>query len=206
MTRPQPDRRMMIAGLLTPLVASCTQAAERAAAALPDDMTLGARAAPATIVEYASVGCPVCGHWARDVYPALKAKYIDSGRVKFTYREMLVGNGMEVSTAAAGFVLARCAGPSKYFPVLDAIYKNQDQMFRVPRETLLAIAKSCGLTEAEFNACMTDDKAFAALSARVDRNARRDSVNATPTFVVNGRKLEAGYKTLDVLEAALRKA
>lgn len=169
-------------------------------------MVLGDKASKATIIEYASVGCPVCGQWAREVYPTLKARYIDTGRVKFTYREMLVGGGVELTSAAAGFVLARCAGQSKYFPVVDAIYRNQEELFKVPRETLLAIARSCGMTEAEFDACMQNDKAFAALNARVERNSAKDDVHATPTFVVNGRKLEAGFQPLSAIEAALRKA
>lgn len=201
-----PDRRIVMAGLVVPAVVGCSQAAGRSVASLPDDMTQGNKDAKLSVVEYASVGCPVCGHWARDVYPTFKARYVDTGRVKFTYREMLVGGGVELTAAAAGFVLARCAGPSKYFPILEAIYHNQERLFQVPREELLAIARSCGMSEKEFNDCMTNDAAFAALNARVERNSKRDNVDSTPTFVVNGRKMEAGYQPLDAIEAALRKA
>lgn len=206
MTLPAPDRRLVVSGLLAPLAVGCAPAGGRRAASLPDDMTLGGAGSKATVVEYASVGCPVCGRWAREVYPALKARYIDTGRVRFTYREMLVGGGVELTSAAAGFVLARCAGRARYFPVVEAIYRDQEQLFRVPRETLLAIARSCGMTEAEFDACMTDDAAFAALNARAQRNSRIDAVNATPAFVVNGRKLDEGFQPLEAIEAALRKA
>ena len=207
MTKPDVDRRLVLAGLIVPAAAAYSPKTSAAAtAALPDDMSVGSRSAKATIVEYASVGCPVCGRWARDVYPALKAKYIDTGRARFTYREMLVGGGTELTAAAAGFVLARCAGSQKYFTVLESLYRDQDRLLSVPRETLLAVAHSCGLSDAEFNACMTNDAAFVALNARVERNSKRDDVNATPTFVVNGRKLEAGYQSLRVLEDALAKA
>lgn len=202
------DRRALVAGLTTTLATSlsaCSKPASgSAAAALPDDMSQGSGAAKATLVEYASVGCPVCGQWAREVYPAFKARYVDTGRVRFTYREMLVGGGVELTAAAAGFVLARSAGRGKYFPVVDAIYRDQEQLFKAPRETLLAIARGCGLSDADFDRCMQDDKAFAALNARVDRNSRKDGVTATPTFVVNGRKLEAGFHDLAALETALK--
>ena len=206
MTMLVPSRRMVVTGLIAPVIVGCSQATGKSVAALPDDMVQGNVNAKLSVVEYASVGCPICGQWARDVYPTFKAKYIDTGRVKFTYREMLVGGGVELTAAAAGFVLARCAGSSKYFPVLEAIYHNQERLFQVPREELLAIARSCGMTEKEFNDCMTNDAAFAALNARVERNSKRDNVDSTPTFVINGRKLEAGYQPLDAIEAALRRA
>ena len=199
------DRRVLLSGLLAPLAVGCSPAKGTTSASVPDDMVLGKPGAKATIVEYASVGCPVCGRWAREVYPVVKARYIDTGQIRFTYREMLVGGGVELTSAAAGFVLARCAGQAKYFPVVEAIYRNQEQLFKVPRETLLAIARSCGMTEAEFDACMTNDAAFSALNARTERNSRMDDIRYTPTFIVNGRKLEPGYQSLDVLEAALRK-
>ena len=84
MTMLVPDRRMVMAGLVAPAVVGCSQATGRSVASLPDDMTQGNKNAKLSVVEYASVGCPVCGHWARDVYPAFKAKYVDTGRVKFT--------------------------------------------------------------------------------------------------------------------------
>ena len=169
-----------------------------------DDFSLGSPTAKRTVVEYASVGCPVCGQWAREVFPAFKAKWIDTGRVRYTYREMLVGGGVELTAAAAGFVLARCAGSGKYWPVVEAIYREQDRLFQAPRPTLLDIARGAGMTEDRFTACMNDAAAFTAMNARSERNTARDGViEATPTFIVDGKKLAAGFHTLAEIEAAL---
>ena len=86
---------------------------------------MGNPQAKVTVVEYASVACPHCGRFNNEVFPAFKAKYIDTGKVHYVFREMLVGNGQEQAFGAAGFLLARCAGQDKYFSVLDAIFHGQ---------------------------------------------------------------------------------
>ena len=134
------DRRLVLMGLAAPGVMAATGAkprkravAAKPFAALPGDMALGSPQASVIVVEYASTGCPICAHWATEVWPAFKAKHIDTGRVRFVYREMLVGDQTEESTAAAGFVLARCAGADKYFTVIDALYRRQAAIFANPR-------------------------------------------------------------------------
>jgi protein-disulfide isomerase len=173
---------------------------------LPDDMDLGNPQAKVTVVEYASVGCPVCGKWYREVWPAFKAKYVDTNKVHYVFKEMLVGGGPEIQVAASGFLMARCAGKDKYFAVTDAIFKNQEQAFNAPRETLEDIAKSVGMTEDGFNKCITDEGAIKALNDRVERHNRDDHVNSTPTFVINGKALEPGYHSLDEIDAAIKSA
>ena len=174
--------------------------------ALPDDMELGNASSKITVAEYASVGCPVCGKWDREVYPAFKAKYIDTGKIHYVFREMLVGGGAEVAVAASGFLVARCAGKDKYFAVNEAIFKNQEQAFSAPRETLLDIAKSVGMTEDGFNKCINDEKAIQALNDRVERHSRNDHVNSTPTFIINGKAMEPGYHSLEEMDAAIKAA
>jgi protein-disulfide isomerase len=196
--------RMALAAVLAVSLAGCGQKAK--VGALPDDMSLGDPNAKVTVVEYASVGCPVCGRWYNEVWPAFKAKYVDTGRVHFVSKEMLVGGGAEVQVAASGFLLARCAGKDKYFAVVDAIYKQQDQAFEAPRETLTNIAKSVGLSEAQFNACVQDEKQVQALNDRVERHTKDDHVDSTPTFVINGKALEPGYHTLEEIDAAIKAA
>jgi protein-disulfide isomerase len=159
-----------------------------------------------TFVEYASVACPVCGRWYKEVWPAFKAKYVDTGKIHFIYREMLVGGADEVTAAASGFLLARCAGKDRYFQMVDAIYNSQPDLFADPRGVLLNIAKSAGMTEAQFDACITDRASVDALQKRVDDNAKKDNVTATPTFVVNGKALEPGFHTLPDIDAAIAAA
>ena len=187
-------------------LAACSPKAAGSAGALPDDMSLGDAKAKVTVTEYASVGCPVCGRWDKEVWPAFKAKYVDTNKVHYVFREMLVGGGSEVAVASAGFMLARCAGKDKYFAVNDAIFASQPGVFDQPRETLLNVAKSVGMTEAQLKTCIEDEKALAALNTRVEHNAKLGGIDSTPTFVVNGKKLEAGYQPLTAIDAAIAEA
>lgn len=174
--------------------------------ALPDDMDLGSKDAKITVVEYASVGCPICAKWQKEVFPAFKAKYVDTGKVRYVFREMLVGGNEEVTVASAGFLVARCAGKDKYFAVNDAIFASQPGVFYSPRETLSDIAKSVGMNDEQFNRCVSDEAAIAALNKRVENNAKVHGIDATPTFEINGRKMEPGYHALAEIDAAIEAA
>jgi protein-disulfide isomerase len=186
--------------------AACSKGGGGGTALTQDDMDQGNAQAKVTVVEYASVGCPVCAKWQKEVYPAFKAKYIDTNKIHYVFREMLVGQGPEIAVAASGFLLARCAGKDKYFAVTDAIFNQQQQAFEAPRETLLNVAKSVGMTDDGFNKCVNDDKAMQALQDRVDHHTRDDHVNSTPTFVINGKSLEPGYHSLEEIDAAIKAA
>ena len=195
--------RVALIAALTLLAAACSKAPTTATA---DDMDPGNPQAKVTVVEYASVGCPVCGRWDQEIFPSFKAKYIDTGKIHYIFREMLVGGQQEVTVAASGFLVARCAGKEKYFAVNEAIFKNQQQAFSAPRETLEDIAKSVGMTEDQFNKCVNDETAIKALNDRVERHGRDDHINSTPTFVINGKALEPGYHTLAEMDAAIKAA
>jgi protein-disulfide isomerase len=198
-------RRLALLVALAPALAACSGGA-KPAGPVPDDMALGNPAAKVTVVEYASVACPVCGRWYKEVWPAFKAKYVDTGKVHFIAREMLVGDSSEVAIAASGFLLARCAGQDKYFAVTDAIYQSQPGLYNDPSGSLLGIAKKFGLSEAQFDACVRNEAALNALSLRVANNAKVGHVDATPTFVINGKALDAGFQPLAALDAAIGQA
>jgi len=169
----------------------------------PDDMALGSPRAPVTVIEYGSVGCPHCAAWNNDVFPAFKARYVDTGRVRYVLREILTG---DQSIAAAGFMLARCAGPAKYFQVVDAVFHRQSSMLGAPAGAVLQeIAKQVGMSDAAFQACIDDQKGLDAVNARSQRHADQDKVDSTPTFFVNGRRLD-GEQTLAQLAQAIRAA
>ncbi|HEY8574220.1 DsbA family protein [Phenylobacterium sp.] len=169
------------------------------------DMTMGDANAPVKFVEYASASCSHCASFNNEVFPAFKAKYIDTGKVHYTLKEFLTP---PEEVATAGFLIARCAGKDKYFSVLDAIFQNQEQMFRSGdiRGGLLRIAQSSGMTEAQFNACLNDEAAIKALNERVTKYAREDKITGTPTFVVNGKTIASGAVTMAQLEAAVAEA
>jgi protein-disulfide isomerase len=166
-------------------------------------MTMGNADAKVTVVEYASVSCPHCAKFNNDVFPGFKKKYIDTGKVKYVAREALTG---EPTLAAAGFLLARCAGKDKYFFVTDAIYRAQDEIFRTqqPHDVLLRIAQSAGMSEDQFTKCITDEKQIQALNDRVEKFSKADGVDSTPTFIVNGKKLPPGEKSMAEMDAAIQ--
>lgn len=169
------------------------------------DMSLGNPDAKVKVVEYASASCSHCARFNNAIFPAFKAKYIDSGKVYYTLKEFLTP---PEEVAAAGFLVARCAGKDKYFTVLDAIYKNQGEMFQTGdfRGVLLRIAQSVGMTEAQFNKCVSDPDALKALNARVQRAVNDDKITGTPTFFVDGKKVAEGEVTLAQLDAAIAAA
>jgi protein-disulfide isomerase len=199
------SRRVALALALGLLSAVGARAAAPIMAPQPDDMAIGNPHARVTVVEYASVGCPHCAVWANTVFPAFKARYVDSGQVRFVVREMTTG---EPSVAALGFITARCAGPGKYFQVIDEVFRRQADMFQPdahPGAILHDIARDAGLSDARFDACLDDHAALDALNARVARHVDVDKVESTPTFVVNG-KVIVGEQTLAQLAAAIRAA
>jgi protein-disulfide isomerase len=168
----------------------------------PGEMSLGDPRAPVTVVEYASVGCPHCAVWANDVFPEFRHKYVDTGKVRFVLREMLTGNG---ALAAAGFLTARCAGPAKYFQVVDDVFAQQEDIQRQGIDLLAKIAARAGLTRAQFDACLQDRAALTALSDRTLADAKAHGVDGTPTFFVGDERLD-GEQTLEALDAAIARA
>jgi protein-disulfide isomerase len=176
-------------------------------AATNDDFSLGDPNAKVTVVEYASVACPFCARFNNEIFPTFKAKYIDTSKIHYVFREMLVGDSNEVTTAAAGFLMARCAGKDKYFSVVDAIFHAQTEMFKSGdvRGTLQRIGEAAGLTPDQFNACINDDAQLKALNDRVQGYVNSDHIDSTPTFVINGKKL-VGVPSMASLDAAIAAA
>jgi len=183
-------------------LAGCQKKADAASSA---DMSMGSATAKVTMIEYASVSCPHCARWNNDVFPTIKTKYIDTGRVRYVMREALTG---EPSIAAAGFLTARCAGAGKYFQVVDAIYHSLEEMETTgqPRPILQRIAQSAGLSKEQFDTCIRDEKALKDLNARWEGYVKDDKINGTPTFIINGKRYEKGEMPLAEMEAAIAEA
>ena len=201
------SRRIAIAAAALALagLAAGPAAAGVPADAVGGDMSLGNPKAKVQVTEYASASCPHCAMWNAEVFPIFRAKYVDTGKVRYTLREYLTD---PEAIAAAGFLLARCAGKDRYFPVLDAVFKGQAEMVATKdvKGVLARIAKDPGgLTDAQFDACMRDTAAEKALEARVDRHEHVDKIESTPTFIINGKRTE-GEMTLPELDAAIAQA
>ncbi len=149
------------------------------------DMTIGSDKAPVTIIEYASMTCPHCAHFSETTFPELQKRYIDTGKVRFTLRPFPLD-----ALAAAGFMLALCAGKDKYMPIVETLFaKQSDWMVKEPLPPLKDIAKQFGVSESQFNECLANQKLLDDIQAVRDHAAQKLGVNSTPTFFVNGKKL-----------------
>jgi protein-disulfide isomerase len=171
--------------------------------ALPD-LALGSKDAPVTIVEYASMTCSHCAAFYATTFPELKSKYIDSGKVRFILREFPLDQ-----LAAAGAMLARCAGDDKRNAVVELLFAQQKNWL-VPGkaiELLASLLKQTGMSQKTFDACINDRSLYDKIAKVHDRAAEKFGVQATPTFFINGKKQrgEMSPEALDNLLAPLLK-
>ena len=170
------------------------------------DLSLGSPDAKVTVVEYASMTCPHCAHFTNDVFENFKKKYVDTGKVRYIFRDFPLDN-----LAAAVSMLARCVAPDKALPMIETYYaKQQDWAFAEgsPVPKLFDIAKQAGFTQESFDKCLTNQKLLDQITAERTRASETFGVNATPTFFINGKKLqeaptlEAFDKVIEPLLAA----
>ncbi len=161
------------------------------------DMAQGDEKAPVTIIEYASMTCPHCAAFHATTLPELKKRYIDTGKVRFIFREFPLDQ-----LALAAFLLARCAGPDKYFPMIDTLFQQQKEwVTQRPLPPLLAIAKQAGMSEQQFNECLQNQKLIDGLE-EVRQRAMKLNVQSTPSFFVNGNLLKGAF-TIEDFEKAM---
>ena len=149
------------------------------------DEVLGDDKAPVTIIEYASMTCPHCAHFALTTFPQLKEKYIDTGKVKYILREFPFD-----PVAAGAFMLARCAGgKEKYYAMVDLLFRTQATWaVDHPLQPMLNTVKQAGFTEDSFKKCLADQKVLDGIESVRDRAAKTFGVNSTPTFFINGQR------------------
>jgi protein-disulfide isomerase len=165
------------------------------------DVALGKADAPVTIVEYASLTCSHCASFHNNVYPALKAKYIDTGKVRFILREFPLDN-----LAAGAAMLARCAGGDATYAMLEALFKTQEKWAFVRGSAvpeLFKVAKEASFTQERFDACLNDKKTLELIVAARDRASKEFGVNSTPTFFINGKRLKGSSNSIEVFDQAL---
>ena len=152
--------------------------------ALPD-VVLGNKDAKVTIIEYASMTCPHCQRFHTSTYPQLKAKYIDTGKVKFIFREFPLD-----ALAAGASVMARCSGDDKFYAVTDLLFDQQTvwAMDADPVSALQKIALQTGMSADDFTKCLSSDANLKAVLAVRQKASDQFGVNSTPTFFINGEK------------------
>jgi protein-disulfide isomerase len=170
------------------------------------EMTIGSATAPVTIIEYASMSCSHCAAFGQNVFPMLRSKYIDTGKVRFVFREF----PLDIKAAAAS-ILARCIGkgdPDKFFNAVELMFKLQDQLMAQTKQTLIYVGKQHGMSEDEVKTCEEDQAQFEKLNADQQFAARQVKIAATPTFFINGARFQGAmsYEELEArIEPMLRK-
>ena len=180
------------------------QSAIAAAVAKPvslPDMAIGSAKAPVTITEYSSMSCPHCAAFGENVFPMLRSKYIDTGKVRFVFREF----PLDIKAAAAS-MLARCIAKDdaeKYLGAVAVLFKQQDRLMDQTKDTLKLVGKLNGMSEEEVETCEKDQTLLDKLAA--DQRYALDvlKVDSTPTFFVNGERLK-GAMSFEELEARLK--
>ena len=202
---------LVIAASVVLGLAACSEAGAKGKAAkgaptfVDGGISMGNPNAKVKVVEFASASCSHCARFDAEVFPAFKAKYIDTGRISYTFKEFLT---QPEQYAAGAFLLARCAGPAKYFSVVEGAFRGQTEMFATQdmRTPLLKVAQSAGMNEDQFKACVSDQVQLKALSDRIDHAQTVDKITGTPTFIVNGVTVASGEVTLAQLDAAIAAA
>ncbi len=152
------------------------------------DMALGSANAPVTIVEYSSLTCPHCADFAENVFPMLRSKYIDTGKMRFISREF----PLEIKAAGAS-MLARCAAngdAQKYFDATAMLFKQQQALVEHTTDTLKEVGGKFGMSEEAVEACVKDNALLDKLKADQDFAYDKLKVDATPTFFVNGERVK----------------
>jgi len=165
------------------------------------EMILGDVNAPIEIIEYASMTCPHCANFHSDVYPQLKANYIETGKVKFVFREVYFDKyGMWAS------MIARCAGPDRFFGVIDQMFEKQKTWSRAGNDLAIVtelskIGKLAGLGDDQINACLQDADNLRNLVGWYKANMEEHKINGTPSFVIDGEMVS--NRSYDELSALL---
>ena len=190
--------------LVHPIGGAMAQHATAALVAQPvslPDMALGPANAPVTITEYSSMSCPHCAAFGENVFPMLRSKYIDTGKVRFVFREF----PLDIKAAAAS-MLARCVAngdAEKFFGTVQLLFQQQQQLMEQTNTTLRMIGKQAGMSEQAVEACGKDQTLLDKLSADQRLAHEVIKVDSTPTFFVNGARLK-GAMSFEELEEAIK--
>ena len=187
-------------------VSALAQSVDTAALLQPGplgDVWLGPADAKVTIIEYASMTCTHCAHFHSETWPLLKERYIDTGKVRFTLREFPLD-----PLATAAFMLARCDGNEKYYPITDLLFDQQRgwafvQRPTSPIEALEQMLRQAGFSKEKFDECLKDQKVYSAINGVKARALDALKVESTPTFFINGQKF-SGAMSIDEMEKVIK--
>ena len=162
-----------------------------------DDLVMGEKDAPITIIEYASMTCAACGFFHNVVLPDIKKNYVDTGKVRFVFREYPLDN-----SALQAAMMARCTGEANYYNAIDRLFKSQQDWInynstRATTGNLQDIGEEFGLSDDQFDACMEDESLQLRITAKSSQGQARYKITGTPGVVINGELLGGfDYKSI----------
>jgi protein-disulfide isomerase len=171
------------------------------------DMALGPANAPVTIIEFASMTCPHCAHFNETVFPKIKSEYIDTGKVRYIFREFPLDD-----IALAASAMARCVAgddAAKYFALVDTLFKMQNDLVSAPLATINRIGKQTGSSEQAIKTCVDDDPSTRKKIVDDLKYAHEVlKVGSTPGFFINGEMVKgaASFEDFDKLIKPLLKS
>jgi protein-disulfide isomerase len=175
-------------------------ASKMLAAASPlGDRALGRADAPVVMVEYASATCPHCAEFHEKVLPLIKTEYIDTGKVRFIFREFPLDN-----LAMGAFMLARCVPDGKYFATIDTMFRRQQTWSKTgnPADELFRIMQLSGMDKPAFEACLKREDLSKAIFESSKKAAKDFGIKGTPAIFVNGQMID-GHKEMTEVKAAI---
>jgi protein-disulfide isomerase len=162
------------------------------------DRVLGRADAPVVMVEYASATCPHCAEFHEKVLPLIKSEYIDTGRVRFIFREFPLDQ-----VALAAFMLMRCVPEDKYFATIDLMFRRQGIWMKGDKPAeLLKVTQMAGMDKAGFDDCLKRDDLAKAIVESSKKAAKDFGIKGTPAIFVNGQMID-GHKEMTEVKAAI---
>ena len=170
----------------------------------PEDMVMGSAKAPVTIIEYYAQACSYCSRFDQDVFPLLKAKYIDTGKLRYVMRLFPL-----FPVDGPAYKLTRCVAPDKYFQAVDLMFRNQPQWDNAEfqgvdaQAGLMKMARILGINDEQANQCMNSTARDAAINKIAQEADQRYGIPGTPTFVIDFKKVDLPQRTWQEAQAAI---
>lgn len=167
------------------------------------DQVMGKPDAPVTIIEYASTTCGHCATFQAEVLPRLKKEWVETGKARLIYRDFPTG---PAALSIGASMIAHCAGPERYFGVLDLIMQSQEKwMAQQPLEELKKVVRLAGITPDQVDACLQRQDLYTAIQARAQAGQEKWGIDSTPSVVIGGKVLK-GVRPYEEYEQALKAA
>ena len=139
-----------------------------------------------TIIEYASMTCPHCSDFHNETFPKIKSDLIETGKVKYIFRDFPLDQ-----YAMAGTLIANCVSEDRYFDVINVLLKTQKKWIQNGYQGLLSIAKNFGLSISQVEVCLSDEKLIKLIESNMSIATNSFGITGTPSVFVNGKKISS---------------